>query len=86
MLDWLNDVHGKKTKYDYEQAILSGFHLTDFIGKKSHPDFYKLFCSELCCKALQIGGAIPKGINPSKTNPAELLKIKVFKKGKLIKS
>ena len=69
MLEWLDTIHSKEVKYDLKQALYSGLYIKDFFGSKENLD--KLFCSELCCKALQIDGCMPSSINPSAINPEE---------------
>lgn len=73
MCNWLASTHAERIPYDTAQAMGSGVDLFDRLGIGcSHPDFSKLFCSELVVKALQIAGAAPPTINPSECTPADV--------------
>ena len=65
MVKWLLAQEGKP--YDLRQAMFSTL---DFVPQEE--DFAKLFCSELCDEALEIGGVIKKS-NASRIDPIEII-------------
>jgi len=69
-LEWLNQVHAKNTKYDWKQAVLSGFLIKHFVTKEN---FDMLFCSELYFKFMKKAGVISNRFNASKKNPKDIL-------------
>jgi hypothetical protein len=73
MRGWIRDRHAKRIPYDTAQAIGAGIDWWDRIGCSNDPDYDKLFCSELAAKALQIGGKVPLGINPSEQTPENVV-------------
>ncbi len=76
MLEWLQDVHGKRTPYDTIQALGAGADWIDYLGFANEEDFSSLFCSELVCKALQLAGVVNREVNPSEQTPADVMKYK----------
>lgn len=76
MCNWLASTHAARIPYDTAQAMGSGVDLFDRLGIGcGHPDFSKLFCSELVVKALQIAGAAPESMNPSECTPADVCQL-----------
>ena len=71
MIGWLADVHGKKVPYDTVQAICSAL---DILVPDNKEDFTRLFCSEMVCRALQLGGVVSDELNASEQTPADVIK------------
>lgn len=74
MLEWLRQAEAQHIGYDMAQCFGAGLDFLDRLGIKNHNDASKLFCSELVCKALEIGGAIT-GYNASEMTPADVAKL-----------
>jgi hypothetical protein len=81
MTRWLRKAHAQQLPYDTIQAIGAGVDFWDGLGLTNDPDFSRLFCSELCARALQIAGRLPQDLNPSEETPASLLARDIFQAG-----
>lgn len=75
--NFLLEQNGKA--YDTVQAVKSGIDL-DVFGRDqvgNEEDFSKLFCSELCAAALEVGGVIDT-INASEVTPKDLVQFQLY--------
>lgn len=73
MYSWLFNKHASKTPYDSVQAVGSAFDLLDGMGFENDRDFSELFCSEMVCRALQLGEVVSDLINPSEQTPVDVV-------------
>ena len=83
MMSWLFSAHSSRIPYDTYQAIKSALdpekwifpfnYLKNFLTAEE--DMTRLFCSELCAKALQHADKLDPEFNPSEMTPQDVLKL-----------
>lgn len=85
LIEVLSDLHTKRIKYDFAQAVGSGCDIFDCLLSNKN-DHKSLFCSELVGIGYKSIGLLSVESNPSELTPADIVHLPLFQERKQIKS